>query len=80
MQNLINDLNECFQNARSGFVKPWKLNSMVHTIKLFNDHGADMTGDRLNKYLHNCLDMEGVDVDTINYAQTIIEDYFRCLG
>lgn len=58
-----------FANAmQQGYIKNWKAHSMCVTIVQFTEAGADMRGERLIKYVHNCLEMEGfrgTDCDTI---------------
>jgi len=67
-------LRECFDASRSGYVKEWKLSGIVHTLNMFTSD--IMRGNRLNKYLHGCLDREGIDSATVDKAQQIIEEYY----
>ncbi len=53
-----------FANAmRSGWVKHWKAHSMCVTIAQLSSAGAEMQGERLIKYVRNCLEMEGFSFD-----------------
>ena len=58
-----------FANAmRCGYIKHWKAHSMCVTIAQFESVGSIMQGERLKKYVRNCLEMEGFrssDCDTI---------------
>lgn len=47
-----------FANTQTffGYLKAWKATSIMCTIAQMED---EMKGERLNKYIHNCLEMEG---------------------
>ncbi len=49
-----------FANAmKHGWIKHWKAHSMCVTVAELIAAGADMRGERLSKYVRNCLEMEG---------------------
>ena len=58
----------------SGYVKHWKANGILRTKAQMFDV---MNGERLNKYVHSCLEMEGFGPGACDLIAEWIEDKFQ---
>lgn len=56
-EDLTKDFMAFANKQRNGFVKSWKAREIIHTLNQMPEIVAD--ADRFNKYLRNCLEMEG---------------------
>lgn len=57
-----------------GYVKHWKANGILVTKAQMFDV---MNGERLNKYVHNCLEMEGFGSGACDLIAEWIENKFQ---
>lgn len=71
--DLILQFQEYANSKKFGYLKNWKANGIIHELKtlpsIMEDH------DRFNKYLRNCLEMEGFNsVDILDIQAWLAEN------
>jgi hypothetical protein len=73
---LVDKIQKRTDASHSGYVKPWKNNSLVWTFIGLKSAGADLTYERINTHVYNAYQMEGVDVVTIDDVSSILFKFF----
>lgn len=64
-QVIINDLREILDNSQTGYVKEWKLHSLMMTYNMLGEKGAVRDLNDIFDQCYSTMNMEGIDSPTI---------------
>ncbi len=68
------EFQKYFNSKRTGCCKPWKAHGILDTLQQFPEILQD--ADRFNKYLKNCLVMEGFnEADILDIQAWLAENF-----
>ena len=75
--SLLDQVTERTRKARTGYVKDWKICSVLRTWQMLAEHQANRTLDDLYRHVHGSYGMEGVDTDTIDDVTLMIAEAYN---